>query len=410
MRVCLITWTNRQVGGVETYLSKVIPGLAHAGCEVGFWYEKDSSPDREPISLQMAKRTWGVEQIGRDRALAGLRDWQPDVLYSHGLLDPELEAQILEVAPAVFFLHSYYGTCISGAKTFKNPTIRPCDCRFGWPCLLRYYPRRCGGWSPLSMVREYQRQHDRLELLTRYKAILTHSGHMVDEYAAHGLRVRQIAWPAEENFELPARSTPALEKAEPFSHPSTPWRLLFVGRMDLLKGGRILLQALPRVVDILKRPVCVVFAGDGPDRGAWERISLRLSSEQPDVTFRFVGWRSAEELTNLLDNADLLVLPSLWPEPFGQVGIEAGHRAVPVAAFAVGGINEWLIDGVNGRLAAGDPPTAEGLTDAIASCLSDPETHFRLRRGALEIAQRFSMKQHLAELLPVLEETAQYAS
>ena len=97
MRVCLITWTNRQVGGVETYLSKVIPGLAHAGCEVGFWYEKDSSPDREPISLQMAKRTWGVEQIGRDRALAGLRDWQPDVLYSHGLLDPELEAQILEV-------------------------------------------------------------------------------------------------------------------------------------------------------------------------------------------------------------------------------------------------------------------------------------------------------------------------
>src|SRR5207248_2586442 len=112
MRVGLITWSNRQVGGVETYLNKVIPELARAGCEVGFWYEKDSSPDRELISLQMAKRTWEVEKIGPHRALAGLRDWQPDVLYVHGLLDPELEAQILEIAPAVFFLHSYYGTCI----------------------------------------------------------------------------------------------------------------------------------------------------------------------------------------------------------------------------------------------------------------------------------------------------------
>jgi glycosyltransferase involved in cell wall biosynthesis len=413
MRVCITTWSNGRVGGIETYLSKVIPELARAGLEVGFFHETGTPTNRKSISLQTATRTWSVDELGRDGALAGLRKWQPDVLYSHGLRDPELEAQILDIAPAVFFLHSYYGTCISGGKTFKSPTIRPCECRFGWPCLLRYYPRRCGGWNPLSMVREYQRQHDRLELLTRYKAILAHSAHMVDEYAAHGLRVQQIAHPiepAEKTFEWPARSTTAVQDPELYSHASTPWRLLFIGRMDQLKGGRILLQALPRVVDILRRPVSVVFAGDGPDRGAWERIAQRLSSERPDVTGRFVGWKSAEAVTNLLDDADLLVLPSLWPEPFGQVGIEAGHRAVPVAAFAVGGINEWLIDGINGHLAAGDPPTAVGLSDAIASCLSDPKVHSRLRRGALEVAQRFSMKRHLAELLSVLEATAQHAS
>ena len=406
MRVCLITWTNRQVGGVETYLSKVIPELARAGSEVGFWYEKDSSPDREPISLQMAKRTWGVEQIGRDRALAGLRDWQPDVLYSHGLLDPELEAQILEVAPAVFFLHSYYGTCISGAKTFKSPTIRPCDCRFGWPCLLRYYPRRCGGWSPLSMVREYQRQHDRLELLTRYKAILTHSRHMVDEYAAHGLRVQQIALPigpAEENFELLARSTTALEDAEHLSPPRTPWRLLFVGRMDLLKGGRTLLQALPRVVGTLQRPVSVIFAGDGPERHAWEQLGHQLSADQPELTVQFVGWRCTEELTEVLDSSDLLVLPSLWPEPFGQVGLEAGLRAVPVAAFAVGGIPAWLEPGVNGHLAPATPPTSRGLAEAICRCLASRDTHHSLRLGALQLSRRFAMDPHIAELMNVFQ-------
>ena len=54
--------------------------------------------------------------------------WHPDVIYAHGLTDPAIEARTLEVAPAVFFAHNYYGTCISGAKTFKYPVcqaVRP---------------------------------------------------------------------------------------------------------------------------------------------------------------------------------------------------------------------------------------------------------------------------------------------
>ena len=50
------------------------------------------------------------------------------------------------------------------------------------------------------------------------------------------------------------------------------------------------------------------------------------------------------------------MVPSIWPEPFGQVGPEAGLYGVPAAAFAVGGTPSWLTDGVNGRLAPGDPP------------------------------------------------------
>ena len=89
--------------------------------------------------------------------------------------------------------------------------------------------------------------------------------------------------------------------------------------MDLLKGGRILVQALPRVVDILKRPVCVVFAGDGPDRYTWEMLSRRLSSARPDVTFRFVGWRGGDQCFAALARAaqcrracDLAKTPDPW--------------------------------------------------------------------------------------------------
>ena len=47
----------------------------------------------------------------------------------------------------------------------------------------------------------------------------------------------------------------------------------------------------------------------------------------------------------------LLVVPSVWPEPFGSVGMAAARCGVPAAAFAVGGIPQWLHDGVNGHLA-----------------------------------------------------------
>jgi glycosyltransferase involved in cell wall biosynthesis len=104
----------------------------------------------------------------------------------------------------------------------------------------------------------------------------------------------------------------------------------------------------------------------------------------------------------LFGEADLLVVPSIWPEPFGQVGPEAGLHGVPVAAFAVGGTPSWLTDGVNGRLAPGDPPTAEGLAAAIVACLADSAAHLRLRDGAARLAGRFTWASHFAPLMDVL--------
>jgi glycosyltransferase involved in cell wall biosynthesis len=107
-------------------------------------------------------------------------------------------------------------------------------------------------------------------------------------------------------------------------------------------------------------------------------------------------------LNSLFDSADLLVLPSLWPEPFGLVGPEAGIRGLPAAAFALGGIPEWLTDGVNGAIARG-LQSASSLADAVVRCLRDPVEHGRLRRGAIEQAKRFSPQRHLNFLARIIE-------
>lgn len=406
MRIAVVNWTRRSVGGVEQYLTDVMPALVAAGHDVAFWCEVDQPIDRRPIPLPEGVPVICAATQGVAAAIAGLRAWNPDLLYVHGLEEPEIEEQLLAVAPAVLFVHGYYGTCISGAKTFKNPVITPCHRTFGWQCLLQYYPRRCGGWSPVTMVREFHRQTDRRELLARYRAIVTHSSHMQREYSRHGLSSSQI-------FNIRYASASEAEGASAarrvHAHHGGAWRLLFVGRMDRLKGGRELLESLPGVVKALQHDVHLTLAGDGPAQQEWRRQAADICRREPKLRVDFCGWVGREEIEHLFANADLLVLPSLWPEPFGLVGLEAARHRLPVAAFAVGGIPDWLQPGINGYLANGDPPTTEGFTEAIAACLKNRGTHERLRDGAARVSAAFDYRQHLDTLLRIFADVAHAA-
>ena len=128
----------------------------------------------------------------------------------------------------------------------------------------------------------------------------------------------------------------------------------------------------------------------------------RSAGRDPQLRVEFAGWLDRDEVDRRMAAADLLVLPSVWPEPFGLVGLEAGHRRLPVAAFDVGGISEWLRPGVNGHLAPGDPPTAQGLAEAIVACLRDRQTHDKLRDGAASVAAEFGLDEHIRALLETL--------
>jgi glycosyltransferase involved in cell wall biosynthesis len=426
MRIAIVTWSNRRVGGTEAYLEGIVAELLNKDHQVAFWHEVDAPANKERIEIASEVPVWCAADIGPEQSLTALREWQPDIIYSHSLLKPGLEAAALKIAPGVFFAHAYYGTCISGHKTFKTPVVTPCQRKFGWQCVMHYYPHRCGGLSPVSMLQEYRRQSKRFELLSVYKAIVTHSTHMRDEYIKHGFdpkHVRNLSYYAhqgDEKFELNGngdhRDSPLpnikISGSENLTFNSMPayWRLLFLGRMDFLKGGRLFIDALPKVSEALGMPLRVTFAGDGPDRAAWERKASRVQRLNPSVSIDFAGWVNSAQRDALWSECDLLVLPSVWPEPFGLVGPEAGLHGVPIAAFGVGGITDWLSDGVNGHLARGNPPTAAGLVDAIVKCLRDPATHARLRHGATAMAQRFNMETHLSNLMSVFEEVCSQAA
>ena len=239
-------------------------------------------------------------------------------------------------------------------------------------------------------------------MLPKYSAIATASEYLRRELIANGAkpdRVHKIPMMLSATFAEPGNQPVA-------SRTDETKRILFVGRMGLLKGTGILLDSMPAVAAALNSQINLTFIGDGPERTAWEERARRVQARDARISIQMAGWKKPEEVRAALAEADLLVVPSVWPETFGLVGPEAGRLGIPAAAFDVGGISEWLVDGINGELAPGNPPTAQGLADAIVRCLRDSAVHKRLRAGALEISQRFNTRLHVQSLIPIFQQVA----
>jgi len=408
MRLAIVTRDARVAGGVETYLDTVIPLLEAAGHEIALLSEYDAPSTSRPIGRSASAPAWCVAEIGATRAIDSVQRWRPEMIFTHGLFNLEIERRALAITSAIAFAHDYRATCISGAKAFAFPATTPCMRRFGKGCLVNFYPRRCGGLNPLTMLTDFSRASARLELLRSCRALVTASEFVRAEYVRNGLAaeaVHCIGLPVADRGDVRAETT---EKSARVS--SDPLRLLFAGRMEPLKGGGVLLDALPLIFSALSRPLTVTFAGDGGARFEWARRARAVNYRNSAIRVEFTGWVEPPTLAALFDSSDLLVVPSLWPEPFGLVCPEAGIRGLPAAAFAVGGVSEWLTDGVNGALAYGLPPAPANLANAIIRCLRDPAEHRRLRIGAIELARRFSPERHLKALMDVIDRVSNRGS
>lgn len=391
MRILIANSNRVLVGGVEKYLQSLIPSLLGRGHSVGLLYEYPSDAMKEGIeSRAQGLSSWCLKELGVDSVLRSLETWAPDIVYSHGLDDGALERSLLDSYPSALFAHTYYGTCVSSRKCHAWPRLEPCARQLGAACLALYFPRRCGGLDPRTMWQLYQIQSQRKSRLPDYRAVLVASRHMYREFQRNGV-------PADRLYLVPLPIEGSLAGASAPPPKPLGYRLLFVGRLVDVKGVSHLLRAMPLAAAKLQRPLTLTIAGDGPERGPIEDLARQLG-----LSVEFAGWIDNERRADLMRQADLIAVPSLWPEPFGMVGVEAACFGVPAVGFAVGGIPDWLIPGLSGELAAGNPPTVDGLAEAIVRVFADPVHYQKLRAGAWEMSKKFGLDSHLAELERIL--------
>lgn len=383
MRILIAHEAATGGGGVESYLAALVPGLTTRGDAVAFLHHRTRA-ERGPTRLRFENvPQFSVEDDGFDAVLERITAWRPDLCFSHNMGPLDVDEALLARWPVVKMMHGFFGTCISSQKAHGFPSIVPCTRVFGASCLGLYVPRRCGGLNPVKAMRSFAWNSRQRDVLDRYAAVVVASRYMQDEYVRHGLdRARVVTAPL----------FPTIDKAtDPRDAPPRP-TVLFAGRMTDVKGPLVLVEAVGIAARLLGQPIDLVMAGDGP-----ERSRLIDAARTWGVRASFPGWVTGEERTSWVRRASIVAVPSLWPEPFGLIGLEAAVHGVPAVAFDVGGISEWLHDGVNGRLVR-ERGSAAALGRALATTLMDPAALRKLEEGALAVASRMSLDAHLHKL------------
>lgn len=174
--------------------------------------------------------------------------------------------------------------------------------------------------------------------------------------------------------------------------PDRPWRwrLLHVGRLDPRKGIETAVRALAHLPGDAR--LDVLGTGEESHRAHLETVARELGVEGR-VYFGSVDRRA---LRARYADADALLFPTDWEEPFGLVPIEAMACGTPVVATGRGGSGEFLVDGANClRFPAGD---AGALAAALDRLASDVGLRRRITAGGVQTASELTASR-LADVL-----------
>lgn len=299
----------------------------------------------------------------------------PEVIHLHQVDRPDVIQAMRTTAPVVLSAH-VYSACSAGVHYFRPG--QECTRAHGPGCIVSMLAHGCTHThNPQAIPKRYKNASRRTAALRSADLVISYSSAVDRHLAANGLARRRL---------IPF---PATIHATLGSGHAARRRVVFAGRLVREKGVDILIRAA-REVDAE-----FVICGEGRLLEALRRLARRGGVES---RVKFKGWLGPEQLAQELANASVVVIPSLWPEPFGLVGIEALAAGRPVIASATGGIEDWLDDGVSGIcVKPGDP---HDLARALNLLLADPELQQTMGMvGRQAVDARFSPDRHLAAVL-----------
>lgn len=194
--------------------------------------------------------------------------------------------------------------------------------------------------------------------------------------------------------------TPGVHRRYRAAPRSRGWdgQLLYVGRLDPVKGVDVLVDALPRLPDTTLRLV-----GSGSDL---YEAKLRRQARSLGVEDRveWLGPVDAELLPAIYAEADVVLFPVRWQEPWGLVPLEAMAVGRPVIATSRGGAATYLRDGQNALIMPVDDPQA--LSGLVGRLAEDPALRTALREGGFRTAAEHTAERYEQLVVDELERAA----
>lgn len=389
MKIIQVNDTYSLIGGSEKTLRKCseqLVGLGH-GVIIAHGQEAEGGgrdvPWRDVCIPSLQTCTPLGDQSTCFNALRDLiQTEKPDIVHVRNFNGFRTTERLMSLVPTVRTVHTVWGYCPNGMK-FDPKRGGLCRKRFGAHCLLRYGATGCAinqDGQTIAPVEWFTRMlacRMAVRADSHLAGVTVTSEYMRSELSACGVPRENISIIAP-----PIEITGTTEDCR----PPTGRRVLFVGRVVVWKGLRALLDAFA----MLPHDVELHIAGDGAHRGEMQAHAERLGIGERVI---FHGWVPYEELGKLYRQCSAVAFPTVAPEPFGNVGPEAMVHGRPVVAFDVGGIREWLIDGMNGYIAP--PGDIDAFAERLRVLVDDPVMAFSMGMAGRErTAKLFSAEEH----------------
>lgn len=322
--------------GAESNILATAGELRHRGHSLGIVH----GPPTGKVSAAWDETFPQRFPLGRDgnasRVLAALERFQPDIVYVHKTADLDvIETLVASGLPLVRMVHDHDLYCMRSYK-YNYVTRRICEraaspfCVF--PCGA-FVARNHDGPVPLKFV-SYPAKVRELEFNRKFHRMIVATQFMKRELLRNGFDADTI----EILPPVPRAGAPSLRSS--FSERNV---IVYAGQIIRGKGVDVLIESLARVRVPFE---CFIF-GDGNHRAFCEKLARKLGLAG---RVHFKGYVPPEEIGNTYRECSVVAVSSVWPEPFGAVGLEGMRYGLPVVAFDAGGIKEWLINDYNGCL------------------------------------------------------------
>ncbi|MDX1546585.1 MAG: glycosyltransferase family 4 protein [Rhodothermales bacterium] len=379
MRVAHLINNVMFVGGLETYVLNLIPELRAAGIEQAVVYRNRD----EAVALDAEFIPFSDDAV--PEAVAALERFGPSLVHVHNIHNLAFLEQLLDRFRMVFTTHTHNLICPANDFYLERPK-EICERTCSWRCLPITLQKKCMSIRPQSGLASYRLARWAIGNRDRI-------AHLVCPCTDAGRRHRQAGFSADRVSVIPYFcELPPL--AQPRALPDRP-TILFLGRIRDYKGYEYFLEMLAQLPEAVQG----VMVGDFTER---TREAVGALAQSLGVADRLDcrPWVERGAIRDLFEETTVCVFPSILPETLGIVGLEALATGVPVVAFDVGGVTEWLIPGETGYLAA--PKDTEAAARALGELLFDEDALARMGRNGLDlIREKFSRQRHLDHLLRV---------
>jgi glycosyltransferase involved in cell wall biosynthesis len=313
----------------------------------------------------------------------------PDLIHVHNFPCIEVLGDIDVSAPIIRTIHSYENQCENHLKRLPDGSI--CTHPLGDACR-----DLCGYEKSFKAVRV---RAENGFMKKRFSRLLAISSWVREVLITNG-------FPKEKISVLPNFTRLNYKPADVIEENI----VLYVGRLTPEKGLLELIDSLR----LVKTPTKLLVVGKDGALGQsdfQEKVMHRAA--EAGIEIEVEGWLVGDKLRQAYARARVVAFSSMWPEPFGLVGIEAMAQGKPVVAFDCGGVRQWLEHERTGfAVPHGDTADyARRIDQLMGDDILRAEMGARARAAAKD---RFSPEAYIQSLLgiytEVLNESSAYRS